>query len=71
MKLALILLVIGLVLILLLAKIKIEKQIISKIGIVIGILFCIYGLILLIQPDDYIKYTKTTISKDTNSSNTK
>jgi len=71
MKLALILLVVGLVLILLLAKIKIEKRILSKIGIIIGILFCIYGLILLIQPDDYIKYTKTTIGKDTNSSNTK
>ena len=71
MKLALILVVVGLLLILLLSKIKIEKQFFSKIGIIIGILCFIYGLILLIQPDDYIKYTKTTISKDTNSSNNK
>jgi hypothetical protein len=71
MKLALILLSVGLGLIILLTKIKIEKQFITKIGITIGILFFLYGIILLIQPDDYIKYTKTTISKDNNSSNTK
>ncbi|MDC0933487.1 hypothetical protein OAR97_06515 [Arcobacteraceae bacterium] len=71
MKLALILLAVGLLLILLLTKVKIQKQLLSQIGIIIGILFVIYGVILLIQPDDYIKYTKTTISKDTNSSNTK
>jgi len=71
MKLALILVVVGLVLILLLSKIKIEKQFFSKLGIIIGILCFIYGVILFIQPDDYIKYTQTTISKDTNSSNNK
>jgi len=71
MKLALIFLVIGLVLILLLSKIRIEKQFLSKIGIIIGILCFIYGVILFIQPDDYIKYTKTTIHKDINSSNNK
>jgi len=71
MKLALIFVVVGLVLILLLSKIKIEKQFFSKLGIIIGILCFIYGIILFIQPDDYIKYTQTTISKDTNSSNNK
>jgi len=71
MKLGIALLLIGLVLVLLLANIKFQKKVLSKIGIIIGILFVIYGLILSIQPTEYIKYTKTTISKDTNSSNTK
>jgi len=71
MKVALILLIVGVALILLLSKIKIEKQILSKIGILIGILCFLYGLILVIQPDDYIKYTKTTIHKEINSSNNK
>jgi len=71
MKIGIIFLVIGLVLILLLANIKFQKKILSQIGIIIGVLFLLYGLVLSIQPDEYIKYTKTTISKDTNSSNTK
>jgi len=71
MKLGIALLLVGLVLVLLLANIKFQKKVLSKVGIIIGILFVIYGLILSIQPTEYIKYTKTTISKDTNSSNTK
>jgi len=71
MKIGIIFLVVGLLLILLLANIKFQKKILSKIGILFGILFLLYGLILSIQPTEYIKYTKTTISKDTNSSNTK
>ena len=71
MKIAIALLVIGLVLILLLSNLKFKKQVLSKIGIVIGILFLLYGTILLIQPKEYIKYTKTTISKDANLSKTK
>ena len=71
MKIGIIFLVIGLLLVLLLANIKFQKKVLSQIGIVIGILLLLYGLILSIQPDNYIKYTKTTISKDLNSSNTK
>ncbi len=71
MKIAIALLVIGLVLILLLSNLKFKKQVLSKVGIIIGVLFLLYGTILLIQPKEYIKYTKTTISKDTNSSNNK
>jgi len=71
MKIGIIFLVVGLLLILLLANIKFQKKVLTKIGIVLGILCLVYGLILSIQPDEYIKYTKTTISKDTNSSNTK
>ena len=71
MKIGIIFLVIGLLLILLLANIKFQKRVLSQIGIAIGILCLLYGLILSIQPAEYIKYTKTTISKDTNSSNTK
>ncbi len=50
-------------------KIRIEKKFLSEIAIVIGIALSIYGLILIVQPDenDYVKFTKTTISKqDTN-----
>ncbi|MGB3751314.1 MAG: hypothetical protein WA945_07070 [Arcobacteraceae bacterium] len=57
--------------VLFLANVKFEKKVLTQIGIVIGILFVIYGLILSIQPKEYIKYTQTTISKDTNSSKTK
>jgi len=71
MKIGIIFLVIGLLLVVLLANIKFEKKVLSKIGIAIGILFLLYGVILSIQPAEYIKYTKTTISKDINSSNTK
>ena len=31
----------------------------------IGIIIFLYGLIQLVQPDDYIKFTKTTISTKT------
>ncbi len=51
------------------SKIRIEKKFLSEIAIVIGIALSIYGLILIVQPDenDYVKFTKTTISKqDTN-----
>ncbi len=71
MKIAMIFLVIGLILILLLSNIRFQKKVLSQIGIIVGVLFVIYGLILVVQPNTYIKYTKTTISKDTNSSNTK
>lgn len=71
MKIAIALLVIGLALILLLSNLKFKKQVLSKIGIIIGVLCMVYGLILAIQPVEYIKYTKTTISKDNNSSNNK
>jgi len=51
------------------SKIKIEKKFLTEIAIVIGIILSIYGLILIVQPkeDNYVKFTKTTISKsDTN-----
>ena len=68
MKLGILLFIAGAVLTIYFAKIKFQKRFLSKFGIVIGILFLVYGLILLIQPNDYIKYTKTTISKETSSS---
>lgn len=55
--------IIGLVLFFYLMKIKLDKQIISTIGIGFSILFIVYGLIQINQPSDYIKFTKTTISK--------
>jgi len=71
MALGIIFLLLGIALVLILANVKFEKQVLKQIGIVVGILCVIYGLILSIQPKEYIKYTKTTISKDTDSSKTK
>ncbi|MCK5111089.1 MAG: hypothetical protein KAQ94_06170 [Arcobacteraceae bacterium] len=62
MKLGILLLAIGSIIAFYLTKIKIEKKFLTKLGIVFGILLALYGLILLVQPDDYIKFTKTTIS---------
>ncbi len=45
------------------SKVKLEKKILQKLAIIIGILLLIYGVILIIQPNEYIVYTKTTISK--------
>lgn len=52
---------IGLFLFFYLIKIKLNKQIISTIGIILAILLIIYGLIEINQPSDYIKFTETTI----------
>lgn len=65
MKIGIILFIIGAILALYLAKVKIEKSFLTKVGIVIGIVMVFYGLILIIQPDEdkYVKFTETTISK--------
>ena len=42
---------------------KIDKQIISTLGILFATILVIYGLVEITQPDDYIKFTETTISK--------
>ena len=64
MKLGIILFIIGSALILYLANIKFRKRFLSKVGIVFGILLLLYGLILFMQPKEYIVYTKTTISQE-------
>ncbi len=64
MKLGFLFLIIGIALIAYLSKIKIKKSFLSSAGIVLGIFLFIYGLILSLQPDDYIEFTKTTISSD-------
>ena len=64
MKLGILLFIIGAALVLYLANIKIKKRFLSDIGIVFGILLLIYGLVLAMQPDDFIVYTKTTISQE-------
>lgn len=65
MKLGIILFIIGAVLALYLSKVKIEKSFLTQLGTGIGILMVLYGLILIIQPeeDKYVKFTETTISK--------
>ncbi len=69
MKIGIILFLLGSVMTLYFSKIKIEKRFLTEIAIVVGIVLSIYGLILIVQPkeDNYVKFTKTTISKpDTN-----
>ena len=61
MKLGILLFTIGAVLLVYLLNIKFKRKVLSKIGVVLGVLFLLYGVILLIQPDEYIVYTKTTI----------
>jgi len=63
MKLGIALFLIGLALILYFSKVRLKKSMLLNIGILIGALMLIYGLILSIQPTEYIVYTKTTISK--------
>ncbi|MEA2050401.1 MAG: hypothetical protein U9O56_06710 [Campylobacterota bacterium] len=66
MKLGILLLVFGAFLALYLSKVRFKKQFLNNIGIAIGILLVVYGLILSVQPDNYIEFTKTTISKENN-----
>jgi len=70
MKLGIILFIIGSLLALYLSKVKIEKTFLTRIGIVLGILMLLYGLILIIQPPDneYVKFTKTTLYQENNTS---
>jgi hypothetical protein len=73
MKLGIILFIIGAILAIYLSKIKIEKTFLTKVGILVGILMTLYGLILIIQPneDEYVKFTQTTISKPIDSNQSK
>ena len=66
MKVGLLLVLMGLVLTLYLAKVKLKKQFLHNLGMALGILLLLYGLILSVQPDEYIQFTKTTISKENN-----
>jgi uncharacterized membrane protein len=62
MKLGIILLLVGIVLIVLLSRINVDKKLLKNAGVVIGFFIIIYGVILIVQPsdDNYIKSTKTT-----------
>lgn len=62
LKLGIIAFIAGLLLILLLAKLSFDKKVLKNIGIAFGIILMIYGVILIIQPNDdtYIQTTKTT-----------
>ena len=65
MKTGIILFMLGLVLLALLLKANITKTVLKNIAFAIAILLSIYGLILMVQPneDKYFDYTKTTITK--------
>ena len=65
MKVGIILFIIGLVLITLLTNTKFNKNTVKNIAIVFATLLTLYGVILMVQPNDdkYFDYTKTTISK--------
>ena len=64
MKLGIILFIIGVITAIYLANVKLNKKLLKQAGIIFAILLSIYGLIQLLQPDDYIKFTKTTISQE-------
>ena len=66
MKVGILLVIIGFVLIIYLSKVRLKKQFLNNLGIAFGILFLLYGLILSVQPDEYIQFTKTTISQENN-----
>ena len=65
MKTGILLLLVGFILIVLFSKIGLNKQFFKKAGVVLGVFFIIYGIILMVQPkeDSYIKFTKTTKSQ--------
>jgi uncharacterized membrane protein len=67
MRLAILFIIIGSILFYLLSNIKLQKKVLKTIGIIISLSLVIYGLILIVQPNEYIQYTQTTISHDINS----
>ncbi len=73
MKLGIILFIIGVILVAYLSNMKIKKRVVKQIGIIFGIIMAIYGIIIFAQPDEdtYIKFTKTTVSKETKVENNK
>jgi len=62
LKVGIILFIIGFISTIFFLQITQKKELLKKLAIVISILLFIYGLILIMQPKDYIKFTKTTIS---------
>jgi len=63
MKIGILLFIVGAALIAYLSNIKYKKRFMKNVGIIFGILLVLYGIIITIQPDEYIKFTKTTIVK--------
>jgi len=65
MKIGIILFIVGLALITLLTNTKFNKDTIKNILIFVASILTLYGIVLMIQPNDdkYFDYTKTTISK--------
>ena len=63
MKIGILLFIVGAALVVYLSNIKYKKRFVKNVGIVFGILLVLYGIITTIQPDEYIKFTKTTIAK--------
>lgn len=64
LKLGIIALIVGVLLILLLAKLSFDKKILKNFGIAFGFILIVYGIIQIIQPseDTYVQTTKTTTS---------
>ena len=63
MKIGILLFIVGAALIVYLSNIKYKKRFMKNVGIIFGVLLVLYGIIITIQPDEYIKFTKTTIAK--------
>ena len=66
MKTGIILFIIGLTLITFLTNKKFNKDIIKNIAVFVAFLVTVYGVILMVQPneDKYFDYTHTTIVKE-------
>jgi uncharacterized membrane protein len=52
MKLGVILLLVGIVLIVLLSRINVDKKVLKNAGVVLGFFIIIYGIILIVQPSE-------------------
>ena len=71
MNLGIILFIVGLAVIFYLLKVHIQKSVLKNIGVGIAFLIALYGLILTVQPkeDEYVKFTKSTVSHKEKESN--
>lgn len=66
MKIGIIFFLAGLALVFYLLNIHFQKKVLKNLGVLAAALMVIYGVILMVQPDEdeYVKFTKTTISKE-------
>lgn len=64
MSLGIILFITGLAVVFYLLNVHIQKSVLKNISVAVALLIALYGLILMVQPkeDEYVKFTKSTVS---------